>query len=157
MSVQTSVIGNTDLKKPTCTNLYTNNNGGRAQALPPLRTGDSGNLNTDSMKRKGKSMDGRTQKAWTFRLDNDNETWLDAESERQQVAKGRIVNDIIKAKREETAPTATVWSETRRKLMKIREDLKQAVIDMYATMEAYDLHDEDEQPDTYTNYRDAQP
>lgn len=109
------------------------------------------------MKRKGKSMDGRTQKAWTFRLDNDNETWLDAESERQQVAKGRIVNDIIKAKREETAPTATVWSETRRKLMKIREDLKQAVIEMYATMEAYDLHDDDEQPDTYTNYRDAQP
>lgn len=139
------------------TNRIIDNHGGRVQALPPPRTGDSGNLNTHTMKRKGKSMDGRTQKAWTFRLDNDNETWLDAESERQNLAKGRIVNELIKYKREETAPTTTVWSETRRKLLKIREDLKQAVIDMYATMEAYDLHDEDEQPDTYTKYRDEQP
>lgn len=152
-----SATGNTEQENYTYTKLNTNHHCGRVQALPPLRTGDSETLNTHTMKRKCKSMDGRTQKAWTFRLDNDNETWLDAESERQNVAKGRIVNDLIKDKREETAPTTTVWSETRRKLMKIREDLKQAVIDMYATMEAYDLHDDDEQPDTYTKYRDEQP
>lgn len=112
------------------------------------------------MKRKSKSTDGSTQRLYTFRIDNENDKWLDEQSEQQEVAKGRLLNNIISQARENSTPSATTWKQTRKALMSIRETLKQAVIDMYNAMDKqsdYYLHDEDEQPDTYTNYKDNQP
>lgn len=112
------------------------------------------------MKRKSKSTEGSTQRLYSFRLDNENDKWLNVQSETQQVAKGRVINNIIQHAREETAPAETAWTQTRKKLFTIRENLKQAVIDLYETMEKQSvsyIHDPDEQPDTYTNYKDKQP
>lgn len=112
------------------------------------------------MKRKTKSKEGTTQRLWSFRIDNENDQWLDAQSEQKQVSKGRLVNDIISHARENEAPEQGAWEQTRKTLMGIRENLKQAVIDMYNVLDkqsASYMRDPDEQPDTYTNYKDKQP
>ena len=130
-----------------------NSKAGRAKALPAQN-------NTKQMKRKSKSTEGSTQRLYTFRIDNENDKWLDEQSEQQEVAKGRLLNNIISQARDNSTPSATTWQQTRKALMSIREQLKQAVIDMYNALDKqsdYYLHDEDEQPDTYTNYKDKQP
>lgn len=83
-----------------------------------------------AIQKKEKSKE-RTQTMWTLRVDHDNLVWLDAESERTNIAKGRIVNDLIAAAKASGTPELERWKQQRTRLMEIRETLKQAIIDLY--------------------------
>ena len=108
------------------------------------------------MKKKSKSKE-VSQQPYTFRMDNENLGWLQSISEARQTAKGRIINNIIKDVRENTPPSDEDWQRIRKRLLEIREQMKQCVIDLYDTITDKDRADDDELPDTLTNYIDKKP
>lgn len=104
-------------------------------------------------KNRGKEL---TQTPWTLRMDNANMTWLEEESERTGIARGRIVNNLIETAREQQAPTTTRWKTLEKKLrdlqlgmMELAKSLGNAIDDSKAT------RDEDAAPDTLNSMMDA--
>lgn len=108
------------------------------------------------MKRKSKGQE-VTQKPMNFRIDRENDAWLDDQSRALDVAKGRLLNNIIADRRNGTEPSSRRWATIRGEVMRIRETIKEAVIRLYAAIEAYENTDEDETPDSIDKYYDERP
>lgn len=99
------------------------------------------------MKRKTKKTGETTQKLWSFRIDHENETWLEKTSVEKNVAKGRLVNDLLAEAR--MKEPETVIDQVKK--------LKEAFNKLIDQLKDKGYFDPDEQPDTYTNYKDRQP
>ena len=102
------------------------------------------------MKRKSKKLGETTQRLWSFRIDKENEAWLEKRSEEQDRAKGRIVNDLL----EEARSKVPAQSKT---LSTIVTELQTTIKTLVQALQDKGYFDPDEQPDTFTNYKDRQP
>lgn len=104
-------------------------------------------------KNRGKEL---TQTPWTLRMDNANMTWLENESEKTGIARGRIVNNLIETAREQQAPTTTRWKMLEKKL----RDLQLGIMELAKSLgnaidDSKSSRDEDAAPDTLNSMMDA--